>query len=192
MTTTTNLGLKKPDQSDGVNVGDLNSNMDALDQEIKGLKDKFSPEGSAKDADKLGGKAAGDYALSGHKHDGVYAPTAHNHSGIYAPATHSHTPAEAGATPAAHGSDTTIHVTAADKTNWNGKAAGSHNHSGVYEPANGNLVKTNMAASMTAELKANGASAIGTAQVRNIYAGTGDMTAGVTGLTTGVIYFVYE
>lgn len=105
--------------------------------------------------------------------------------------------------PVSHSTDSTIHVTAADKTNWNSKAAGdhnhngvyspvSHNHAGVYEPANGNIVKTNVNATMTAQLIANGASAIGTAQVRNIYAGTGDMTAGVTGLTTGVIYFVYE
>ena len=33
---------------------------------------------------------------------------------------------------------------------------------------------------------------VGTAQVRNIYAGTSDMTAGSTALTTGVVYFVYE
>lgn len=33
---------------------------------------------------------------------------------------------------------------------------------------------------------------IGTAQVRNIYAGTSDMVAGTTPLTTGTIYIVYE
>jgi len=115
VTTTTNLNLKKPEQSDGINIADINGNMDTLDQQIKGLKDKFDPEGRAKDADRLGGMLPSDLALRDH-----------NHSGVYAPATHSHTPAEAGATPAAHGQDGTIHVTAADKNNWNGKAAGSH------------------------------------------------------------------
>lgn len=33
---------------------------------------------------------------------------------------------------------------------------------------------------------------ISTAQVRNIYAGTSDMTSGTTSLTSGTIYFVYE
>lgn len=33
---------------------------------------------------------------------------------------------------------------------------------------------------------------VGTAQVRNIYAGTSDMTAGSSSLATGALYFVYE
>lgn len=37
-----------------------------------------------------------------------------------------------------------------------------------------------------------GASAVGTAQARKIYAGTADMTAGTTALETGAIYLVYE
>jgi len=32
----------------------------------------------------------------------------------------------------------------------------------------------------------------GTAQLRNIYAGTGDMTPGSTALANGTIYLVYE
>ncbi len=38
----------------------------------------------------------------------------------------------------------------------------------------------------------NGASAVGTAQSRNIYAGTEDLTAGSSVLATGTIYLVYE
>lgn len=38
----------------------------------------------------------------------------------------------------------------------------------------------------------NGASAVGTAQSRNIYAGTADLTAGSSALATGTIYLVYE
>lgn len=76
-----------------------------------------------------------------------------------------------------------------------GASPSNHTHTAAQvgaEPANANLVKTNVNATMTAQLIANGASAIGTAQVRNMYAGTSDMTAGVTALATGVIYFVYE
>ena len=39
---------------------------------------------------------------------------------------------------------------------------------------------------------ASAVTALGTAQVRNIYAGTSDMTAGSSSLTTGTLYFVYE
>lgn len=39
---------------------------------------------------------------------------------------------------------------------------------------------------------ASGASTVTTAQARNIYAGTSDMTAGETELETGAIYLVYE
>lgn len=39
---------------------------------------------------------------------------------------------------------------------------------------------------------ASAVTTLGTAQVRNIYAGTSDMTAGSTSLTTGAIYLVYE
>ena len=42
------------------------------------------------------------------------------------------------------------------------------------------------------QVSAAGASAIGTAQVRNIYAGTADLTAGTSALATGSIYLVYE
>lgn len=44
----------------------------------------------------------------------------------------------------------------------------------------------------TGQLFPNGASALGTAQARKIYAGTEDMEAGVSTLETGVIYLVYE
>lgn len=44
---------------------------------------------------------------------------------------------------------------------------------------------------MTGNLVANNV-AVGTKAVRNIYAGTADMTAGTTALTTGTLYFMYE
>lgn len=45
---------------------------------------------------------------------------------------------------------------------------------------------------MTGSLKAMSSPAVGTAQVRNVYAGTSDMTAGSSTLATGTIYLVYE
>lgn len=55
---------------------------------------------------------------------------------------------------------------------------------------NNALLKTGGTA--TGVLKAGGSQAIGTAQIRNIYAGTTDLTAGTSSLATGTIYFVYE
>ena len=50
------------------------------------------------------------------------------------------------------------------------------------------------AGTFTGQVKANAdaVSALATAQVRNIYAGTTDLTAGTSALATGDIYFVYE
>ena len=65
-----------------------------------------------------------------------------------------------------------------------GAAASSHNQS----------ASTITAGTLGGQIKANASavSTTATAQVRNIYAGTGDMTAGSSSLTTGDIYFVYE
>lgn len=55
-----------------------------------------------------------------------------------------------------------------------------------------NIMKNNVAQAMTASLTAMSETDLSTSQVRNIYAGTADMTAGSTALATGVIYLVYE
>ena len=44
------------------------------------------------------------------------------------PATWTPTAADVGAAPASHTTDTTIHITASERTAWNGKAAGNHTH----------------------------------------------------------------
>lgn len=69
-------------------------------------------------------------------------------------------------------------------TALSGKAASSHNQA----------ASTITAGTLGGQVKANATAAatVGTAQVRNIYAGTSDMTAGTSALTTGDIYFVYE
>lgn len=50
------------------------------------------------------------------------------------------------------------------------------------------------AGTLAGEVKANATAVatLATAQVRNIYAGTTDLTAGTSVLATGDIYFVYE
>lgn len=67
-----------------------------------------------------------------------------------------------------------------------GAAASSHNHSasnitsGTLSTARGGTGQTTLTPAVT------------TKGVRQIYAGTSDMTAGSSSLTTGVIYLVYE
>ena len=67
-----------------------------------------------------------------------------------------------------------------------GAAASNHNHSvsnitsGTLSAARGGTGQTTLTPDA------------GTKGVRQIYAGTSDMTAGSTSLTTGVVYFVYE
>ena len=67
-----------------------------------------------------------------------------------------------------------------------GAAASSHNHSasnitsGTLSAARGGTGQTTITPD------------VGTSALRAIYAGTSDMTAGTTALTTGSIYFVYE
>ena len=45
-----------------------------------------------------------------------------------------YTASEVGAAPLSHANDTDIHVSTAEKTSWNSKAAGDHNHDNVYQP----------------------------------------------------------
>ena len=90
----------------------------------------------------------------------------------------------------AHTGDTDIHVTAAQKTAWTEHAANKENPHEVTAAQAGALPLTG--GTMTGNLIARTNAAIGTAQVRNIYAGTTDLTAGTSTLATGVLYFVYE
>ena len=66
---------------------------------------------------------------------GVHNTSTDAHSALFAgkaAANHTHTAADVGATPAAHASDTTIHITAAERTTWNDKANSSHTHDDRY------------------------------------------------------------
>ena len=101
-----------------------------------------------------------------------------------------------GAAPASHASDTTVHITASERTGWNGKASAESVQTAqtaaenAQAAANAALPKTG--GTMTGALTAGGAQDPATAQARNIYAGTTEMEPGVTPLATGTIYFTYE
>lgn len=94
-----------------------------------------------------------------------YAAASHSHSG-YAASNHTHS------------------NYAASNHTHSGYAASSHNHGA------GNITAGTFAGQVVANASAT--ATIGTAQVRNIYAGTSDMIAGSSSLATGVLYFVYE
>lgn len=66
----------------------------------------------------------------------------------------------------------------------------SGNVSSVSEVANAALPKAG--GTLTGQVTAGGAQVVGTAQIRNVYAGTSAMTAGVTALATGSLYFQYQ
>lgn len=89
----------------------------------------------------------------------------------------------------AHSKNNTIHITAEDRQSWNGKA-NQTDLDAVKTTANAALPKAG--GTMTGTLTAGGTQDPSVSQVRNIYAGTEDMEAGVTSLATGALYFVYE
>ena len=72
---------------------------------------------------------------------------------------------------------------------YNSKYTGLEIDAGI-EAANKALPKAG--GTMEGVLTAGGTQDPATSQVRNIYAGTADMEAGVTSLATGALYFVYE
>lgn len=88
-----------------------------------------------------------------------------------------------------HIDDTDIHITATERTNWNAKPD-QDDLEAVEATANAALPKSG--GTMTGALVAGGTQDVTSAQVRSIYAGTSDMTAGETSLATGTIYLVYE
>lgn len=103
-----------------------------------------------------------------------------------APAKHTHTPAEAGAAAANH-THTAAQVGAAAAGHTHtpaqaGAAAASHTH------AAGQVTAGTLAAGVVASFGTD----YGTTRLRNIRAGTADLTPGVSALNNGEIYIVYE
>jgi hypothetical protein len=96
-------------------------------------------------------------------------------------------------------------VTSAIQTQLNGKAASSHTHTKsqitdfptsmtptAHNHAASEITSGTLAVARGGTGQTSLTPAVGTAGVRSIYAGTTDMTAGSSALTTGAIYFVYE
>lgn len=99
---------------------------------------------------------------------------------------HSVTKAQVGLGNVDNTSDANKPISTATQTALNGKANTSHTHaagditSGTLSVARGGTGQTTLTPAVT------------TKGVRQIYAGTSDMTAGTTALTTGCVYLVYE
>ena len=188
MTETTNYKLKKPGDSDNVRVDVLNGNMDVIDRELK-QRAGLGPDGKVPaeqlpemDISKaLAGAELKDQPVD---NDGVVITdsAAENvpkrvlwsrikatlkgyFDPLYAAKSHSH----------AWG-------TVTGKPETFPPAAHKHSAADVSAGTLGGQVQANASAVAT----------LGTAQVRNIRAGTADLTAGSSSLATGEIYLVYE
>ena len=188
MTETTNYKLKKPVASDNAQVDVLNGNMDVIDRELK-LRATLGQDGKV-DAGQLPemdiSKALAGAELKNQPadNDGVLVTdsAAENvpkrvlwsrikaalkgyFDPLYAAKSHSH----------AWG-------TVTGKPETFPPAAHKHSAADVSAGTLGGQVQANASAVAT----------LGTAQVRNIRAGTADLTAGSSSLASGEIYLVYE
>ena len=91
-----------------------------------------------------------------------------------------------GAAASSHNHDDRYYTESEMNTKLNGKANSSHNH------AASNITSGTLAVARGGTGQTTITPAIGSALLRAIYAGTGDLAAGSSGLTTGVVYLVYE
>ena len=203
MEQTTNYGLNKPGGSDYARIDALNVNMDAVDAALKDLEESKA-EGAAlaaHEADGVKHVSAAERTAWNAKADGA-ATSAHiantnNPHGV--------TAAQVGAVPTTRkvngkALSADITLTAGDV----GAAAASHSH-GAGDIVSGTLdagripgLAASKITSGTLSVARGGTGqstlteSVVTKAVRQIYAGTSDMTAGTTALTTGIIYLVYE
>lgn len=166
-TETTNLKLNKPDKTDFYNIDLVNANMDKIDEAIAGK------------------------AGTTHKHNKADIsdfPSSLPANGGNADTVGGKTPSEFAS--ASHTHDERYYTETEVDTKLNAKANSSHTHTKAQItdfptslPANGGNADTVDGYHVTAG-DSWGLKVIG--------CGTGDMTAGVTGLSNGNIYVVYE
>ncbi len=184
MTETTNYKLKKPGDSDNVRVDVLNGNMDVIDRELK-QRAGLGPDG------KVPAEQLPEMDVSQTLAQAELKNTPADDDGVLV-------------TDSAAGNDTKRVLWSRIKAALSELYAGkSHSHAwgaitGKPEtfPA---VAHTHSAADVSAGTlggrvlaNASAVTTLGTAQVRNIRAGTADLTAGSSSLATGEIYFVYE
>ncbi len=110
-TYTTNYNLKKPAETDFILVGDFNDNADIIDAELK-KRPVIGEDGKLSD-DLLPDLAA------------IYEPKGAADSAVSAHNTSTNAHQDIRANLTTHTSDTTVHVTAAEKSTWSGKVSGS-------------------------------------------------------------------
>lgn len=203
MEQTTNYGLNKPGGSDYARIDALNANMDAVDAALKDLEESKA-EGTAlaaHEADQVKHLTAAERTAWNAKADG--AATGAHIANTNNP--HGVTAAQVGAVPTTRkvngkALSADITLTAGDV----GAAAASHSH-GAGDIVSGTLdagripgLAASKITSGTLSVARGGTGqstlteSVVTKAVRQIYAGTSDMTAGTTALTTGIIYLVYE
>ena len=169
MTETTNYKLKKPGDSDNVRVDVLNGNMDVIDRELK-PRAGLGPDG------KVQKEQLPEMDVSQTLAQAELKNTPADDDGVLV-------------TDSAAGNATKRVLWSRIKAALKGYfdplyAAKSHTHAAADVSAGtlGGRVLANASAVTT----------LGTAQVRNIRAGTADLTAGSSSLATGEIYLVYE
>lgn len=184
---TPNFKLKKPDRTDFVNIKEqLSDNMDIIDEELAKKANKtdiptsFPADGG--NADTVNGHVVNsDVPANAKFTDTVYAhPTTHPASMITGLPTS--LPANGGNASTVNGYTVNSNVPAGAKFTDT-----VYNHPGTHPPtilSAGSLPDTVVAAGPYTDY--------GVARLRNISAGTWDLTAGSSGLANGTIYIVYE
>ena len=136
--TKTELNAHAGDTTKHVTASERKAWNSKLDASQKGAADGVATLGSdgkvpTSQLPKMDYDAAGSAAAVQSKLD-AHAANQQNPHGVTAdqvgarPATWTPTAADVGAAPASHTTDTTIHITASERTAWNGKAAGNHTH----------------------------------------------------------------
>lgn len=137
MKTTTNYGFKKPESNDPYNINDINESLDIIDTELKAASDKA--ETSSAHPSDLGNPHQTTAAQVGlgnvpnvatNDQTPTYTVAAENaalSSGEKLSVAFGKI-AKAVASLISHLADTVGHITAAERTTWNGKANGTHTH----------------------------------------------------------------
>ena len=171
MKQTTNYKLNKPDPEDYYNINDQNANMDVIDTELSGRAQKNHQHGA-------GDIASGTLPVSRGGTGQASLSAARNAMGLGN---------TTGALPVANGG-TGASDAAGARANLGitpggiGAAAASHSQA----------ASTITAGTLPAGVVATVGADYTTSRLRNISAGTGDLTAGSSALGNGVIYLVYE
>ena len=193
MQNTENFNFKLPESTDNYNVGDYNENFEAIDAELQAVNESVAENTDHRnDTENPHGVSAADVGLGN-----VPNVATNDQTPTYVAATENTALssgeklsiafgkiAKAISSLISHLTDSVAHITSAERTKWNNKADVSHTQA----------ASTITAGTLGGQVVANATSVatLGTKQVRNIYAGTSEMTSGTSSLPAGDIYIQYE